>query len=260
MKINFGKVNNEVTEFDKNVVALNFNTSLTTAQEKGGVLAKVTIIHPAFTTRATIFEKNGNRNVQGASKLVDDENWFNIVYLTQSFRDYVLAEFEKFEVNGADDIPWYLRRVGEHTTNVVDDDTANPSLDITDINYTTKLSDKQKKAGIVAKANVVTSIGTVRSLTIFKSKFGNSLYSRAQTEDEDDEIAAYELSKDCEAQVLTLLHNGIEDWTVEVEDAVEDAVENAKAEQVAVTEEKGKGKGKGKGRGKSGKASTVFND
>lgn len=260
MKINFGKLNNEVTEFDGGLVSLNFNTSLTKAQEKGGVIAKVTIIHPAFTTRATIFEKNGNRNVQGASKLINDDEWFNIVYLTESFRNYILAKFEEFEESGATD-PWYLNRVGEHNTVVVDDSATNESLDIVDINYSTKLSDSQKKAGIVAKANIITSIGTVRSLTIFKSKFGNSLYSRPQTEDEDDEISAYELSRDAEAQVLVLLHNGIEDWTIEVkeedaEDDVKDAVENAKDKQVAVTDNKGKGKG----RRKSAKASTVFND
>ena len=260
MKINFGKINNEVTEFDSSLVSLNFNTSLTEAQERSGVVAKVTVIHPAFTTRATIFEKNGNFNVQGASKLLDDENWFNIVFLTQSFREYIVAEFENFKENSANVEPWYLNRIGKREYEVVDNDVVNPTLDITNIIYTTKLSDNQKKAGIVAKASIQTSIGTVRSLTIFKSKFGNSLYSRAQTEDEDDEIPAYALSKDCEAQVLAVLHNGIEDWTIEAKDPVAEAVANAvKDQEVAVTEEKPKAKKKGR-KASTKDASKVFKD
>lgn len=286
MKINYKKLNNEVQAFDENMINLTFNTSLTESQKKAGVIGKVTIMHPAFTTRATMFEKDGVRSVQGASRLMDDnETWFNIVRLTESFRDYILEQFAGFEANGTG-TPWYLRSVGNRTKafmeNIVDvinkadevdvdvfnEDFVNKFLDIKDISYSTKMSDSQKKAGIIAKASVETSIGSVRGYTIFKSKFGNSLFGSAQTEDEDNEIPAYVLSPDCEAQVLALLHNGIEDWTIEVPEdkaasdapfdveaqkkAIKDAVEGAAA--VSETGDKPKAKGKGKGK----KASSLF--
>lgn len=208
MKINLERIQ-KAKEFDKNIIGLIFNYDMSNKQVESGILGKATIHHPAFTTRVTIYEgKDGVMRVQPSSVKTGDNRWFNIVSLTENLRDFVLEEFVAL-ADGKETEAWYLQ---EQVPPKVLDDTKNESLDIEDIVYSTKLSDKQKEAGIVAKATIRTSVGSLRGYTIFNSKYGKGLYGVAQAEDEDGNIPAYRLSKQAEAQVLLFLHNSINEW------------------------------------------------
>lgn len=215
MKINLKRLATN-KEFDKKKVSLSFNIGMNDKQLEAGILGKVTIHHPAFVTRATLYagKKDGEIRVQPSSVKTGKDSWFNIVSLTRNLRDYIVEEFLKIEEEGT--TPWYLNMQEQEAPQVLDD-TANESLDIEDIVYSVTLTDKQKGAGIVAKATIRTSIGSLRGLTIFKSKFGQSLYAVAQAEDEDGDIPAYRLTKQAEAQVLLFLHNSMEEWDAPAE-------------------------------------------
>lgn len=225
----------EEKPFNKDIVRLTFNTNLSEAQEAVGMVGKVTILHPAFSTRATIYEKeDGTLRIQPSSKALDSgkEKWFNIVYLTLTFRNYVIDEFKKFASGEGDNTPWYLKAHGKTEVEVTGE-KANESLDIEEIQVADRLTDSQLNAGIVAKATVVTSIATLRSYTIFLSNYGDSLYGREQCEDDDNTIPAYMLSQEAEAQVLSFIHSGIEEWGAPEE--VEEPINEDEEKELAKT-------------------------
>lgn len=208
-------------EFNTDIVDLAFNTNLSEKQKKANILAKVIIKHPAFTCTGTIYtNKEGKRWVNTASiktGKTEDAKWFDIVRLTYSFKQYILNEFDKLDTEEQE--PWYMKKLNvEAVTQDVVDAIENESLDIIKLSFSYILSDQQKKANIKAKVNVETSIGTVVGYTVYLSQYGKALYGRPQEldsgDDEDKKVTAFELTPLCEAQVLSYIHNSMEeeDW------------------------------------------------
>ena len=208
-----------LTEEIKGMLGLTFQTNLSSAQRNAGIEGKVVLNHPAFTTRCTIYKGR----VQPSSKKLNSGRWFNIVTLSTSVRNYMLEEFEKYQ--RGESTPWYLNAVGKERKVIVTNEQSNDTLNIQDIVVQSDLSDSQRNAGILCKVSIRTSIGTIRGITVFVSKYGNSLYLVEQTEDEEDEIPAYRLTDEAKAQVLAYVHSLV-DW-----DSAEDEVANTATDE-----------------------------
>lgn len=223
-----------VEPVDTSMVDLVFQLNVSQAQLNSGIVGKVIIHHPAFVTRATLFKSpNGAIRVAGSSIKSGENGWFNIVTLEPGFRDFIVNEYLKEIAGERDSTPWYIKMQGEHSK-VVNGELENESLDIKNIIIMTNLSEKQIQSNMLCKATIVTSVATIRSFSIYKSQFGKQLYGQAQTEDADNTIPAYTLSRECEAQVLNLIHPLVTNWdeTYErkkdntVNASIENAVEN----------------------------------
>lgn len=221
----------EAVEYDK-VVNLAFQLNVSKAQKNSGILGKVLIFHPAFTTRATLFKSaNGIIRVSGSSMKTANGDWFNIVTLHRSFRDYIIREYKKEIAGENNETPWYEKMKGS-VTKVVNSELVNESLDIESINLLTNLSDKQIETNMLCKVTVSTSIATLRSFSVYKSKFGPQLYGMAQNEDSENTIPAYTLSRECEAQVFNIIHPLVNDWDKSYKKEMKKTVEDAVGEEV----------------------------
>lgn len=216
--LTFNLANTSVMKIDESKVRVSFNERLSDKQIEAGIVAKATIIHPAFTTRATIRENNGRLYVFGSSVQSNSagENnggtWFNIVSLEQAFRNYIIEKYKEFKegkMKARD--AWYLQEVGKHAPIPTASETSE-ELDILGLTIITNLSDDQINSGIVAKVNMKTSIADVRGITIYRSMFGESLYLQEQAEDKDRKIPGYKLTKEAEVQILSYLHSLVTDW------------------------------------------------
>lgn len=210
-------IGNTPVVVDKRVRLL-FNTNISADQRKSGIIAKVQILHPAFSTRVTIWEnEKGTRRVSGSSLKTGEGNtskdYFNIVLLEPGFRDYIMNEFKAYEEGKQTSTgeAWYLNVVGKHgpTPTATKENT---ELDIEEITLAANLSDKQKEVGMVCKVQVKTPIATLRGISVFQSQFGQSLYLTEQTEDTDGKIPGYKLSREAEAQVLGYIHSFVKEW------------------------------------------------
>jgi hypothetical protein len=212
-------------KIDESKVRVTFNERLSDKQIEAGIVAKATIIHPAFTTRATIRENNSRLYVFGSSVQSNNGNnsegennnnsggtWFNIVSLEQAFRNYIIEKYKEFKegkMKARD--AWYLQEVGKHAPIPTASETSE-ELDILGLTIVTNLSDDQINSGIVAKVNMKTSIADVRGITVYRSMFGESLYLQEQAEDKDRKIPGYRLTKEAEVQILSYLHSLVTDW------------------------------------------------
>lgn len=201
-----------------NRVRLLFNTNITDDQKKSGVVAKCQVLHPAFSTRVTIWKNDkGVLRVSGSSLHTGEgkeaKDYFNVVLLEPGFRDYIMNEYKAFmegkQTSTAE--AWYLNVIGKHgpTATAAKE---NAELDITEITLIANLSDKQKEVGMVCKAQIKTPIATLRGISIFQSRYGKSLYLTEQTEDEHNKISAYKLSREAEAQTLGYVHSLVTEW------------------------------------------------
>lgn len=199
---------------DYKEVGLVFQLDTTKAQHDAGILGKVLVFHPAFSTRATLYKSaNGIIRVSGASVKTNNPNpelaWFNIVNFDASFREYIISEYGKEIAGERDRTPWYEKMKGEKTIEITSLES-NDTLDIDRIYLNLKLTDGQTEAGMLCKVNIKTSIGTVRGYSVYKSKYGRQLYGIEQEEAKD--IKAYSLTREAEAQVLNLIHGLVENW------------------------------------------------
>lgn len=210
-----------------------FNTKLSEGQKDAGVVAKGTVVHPLFTTRVTLFKKNGIR-VSAPSVKSSGGDWFNIVTLDAQFRNWIAEQYKESKKN----LPveaWYLEEepvvpeVGEENTTLYTNLTAN-----------------QLKAGMLCNATLHTDVGDLRGISVFKSNYGDSLNLSIQTEDEEGKIPAFRLNRGAERQLLQYLH-GLIEWDEEPEieeEDVSDAINKAvkatrkpKAKKAEVVEE-----------------------
>jgi hypothetical protein len=214
-----------------NRVEFQVNRNLTQGQKDSGVIAKVQIRHPAFSCIATVWDRGGRKSVtvpQQASSRNDKTNYYPLVNLNKEVRDLILYMVENGEET--DNSAWYLEMVGPHTIKITDEDN-NEDLGILSIIADGNLSNKQVKAGMLGKVNIITTIGTLYSYTIWNSKFGQSLYGTPpneggnSTEDGQRNPPAYRLSREATAQVLCYLHKNM-DWNAERE-IKEDPAANA---------------------------------
>lgn len=210
--LDLSKMNKEAVDFSN--VDLTFQLDINQAQASAGIIGKVLIHHPAFTTRATLYKSaTGIKRVSGASIKTNNPNpemaWFNIVTFESAFREFVLAEYEKEIAGTRDKTPWYQRLVGEKAVEITAEQ-ANETLDIQNIFLNLKLTENQAGAGMLCKVNVKTSIGTIRGYSVYKSKFGSQLYGIEQ--EESEKIKAYTLSREAEAQVLNFIHPLVVGW------------------------------------------------
>lgn len=225
-KLDFNKLNNArgLEPIDTSMVDLVFNLTTSKAQKNAGILGKVTIHHPAFTTRATLFENKGIIRVNGPALIAGGgKPIFNIVTLEPAFREEIIREYHK-EINGTRETGvWYKQMLGTRTKEVTNEVT-NESLDIKNLIVMANLSEKQLQADMLCKVTIVTSVASLRSYTVLKSKFGQQLYGVPQNEDVDNTVPAYKLSRETEAQILNLIHPVVTDWG---EDTVKQAVKEA---------------------------------
>lgn len=200
------KSNKVTTKLSEEIISLTFQTNLSNAQRNAGIKGKVVLNHPAFSTRCTIYKDR----VQPSSRKLDSGRWFNIVTLSASVRSYILEEFEKHQKGES---PWYLQVLNKEKEKkvIITNKSSNKTLDIQDIVIQSDLSESQRNAGILCKVSIRTSIGTIRGITVFASKYSNSLYLVEQTEDKEGEIPAYRLTDEAKAQVLAYVHSLV-DW------------------------------------------------
>lgn len=195
-------------EIDKRV-ELQINRKLSDKQTKEGVVAKVQVRHPAFSVIATVWNKSGRKYVtvpqQESNK---GGQWYTLINLNKEFRDYILYMVENEDTDSS---AWYMD-TDTQTINYTFGDS-NPDLGIESIVADGNLTYNQVRAGMICKVNLVTTIGSVFSYTIWNSKFGQSLYGTAPTEgDADNDNTAYRLTREATKQVLRYLHSNI-DWT-----------------------------------------------
>lgn len=225
--LNMSKMTREAVDY-KNV-GLVFQLDVTKPQFDAGIIGKVLVFHPAFTTRATLYKsQNGIIRLSGASVKTNNPNpemaWFNIISFDAPFREYVISEYLKVIEGTGDKTPWYQKMLGERVVEV-SSEQGNESLDIERIFLNLKLTEGQTGAGMLCKVNIKTSIGSVRGYSVYKSKYGKQLYGIEQEEAEG--IKAYTLSREAEAQVLNLIHGLVENW--------DETQAPAKKEEVVVT-------------------------
>lgn len=235
-------------EIDKRI-RLIFNKNLTENQLSKGIVAKCQVLHPAFSTRVTIFSNKGVLTVNGASLKTGEGNtskdYFNIVLMEPAFRAWIINEYKNHEA-GQDSFTsqaWYNGVVG-NAGPVVTIGKENPELDITDIQVVNNLSAKQTDAGIACKVSLKTPGVTLRGISVFQSRFGQSLYLSEQAEDQEGQIPAYKLTREGEAQVLAFVHSLILEWgpapeprkRATAEQVIENAVGTAGVQTAAVTE------------------------
>lgn len=226
MNLNLKKYQTELSEANKDYshVRITFNTNVNDAQTSAGIVAKCTISHPAFTTRATIFERKGRYSVGGASIKSNNNKWFNIVLLKENFRNHIINEYRNFLAGNTASDPWYLKMLGTNEVNITKG-FSNEELFVEDVKLDTNLSIGQKNARIIAKGIIETDIAILRGYSIFMSQFEKSLYGVAQAEDRAGKIPAYRLSKYFNAQLLSTVHECVTDWSFEknVDQSIEDS-------------------------------------
>ena len=197
---------------DFNMVDLTFQLNVSKNQKANGILGKVIIYHPAFSTRATLFQTNNGIRVQGPS-IRNKGEWFNIVSLKEEFRDYIVSEYQKEIAGERDATPWYLKLQGKEKT--ISSEMFNETLDIEKINIFGNMTESQIKSNMVASVTIDTSIAIVKNISIYKSKFSKQLYAVGRNEDDELRIPAYTLSKETEAQILSIIHPLVLDWGIE---------------------------------------------
>lgn len=195
------------------LVQLSFNTRLTKGQKKAGVVAKCTMNHPAFVATFTMFKsKKGKLRVQTPSTKIGEKSYYNFITLDKGIAGYIIREYKKFAENGRT-TPWYRDYVGEHKFSVTEE-CENKELDISEIIVTDELTAGQRKAGVACKVSLVTEVGTLRSYTIFESKFGEAVFGSEPAENPDEtrdkQVSAYRLTKGAEAQILNYIHANAE--------------------------------------------------
>ena len=225
----------KVTSVEKTYagVRVYFNTKLSEGQKDAGVVAKGTVVHPLFTTRVTLFKKNGIR-VSAPSIKGSGGDWFNIVTLDQQFRNWIAEQYKESKKNLPVE-PWYL-----------EDEPEVPEVGEENLTLYTNLTNNQLKAGMICNATLHTDVGDLRGMSVFKSNYGDSLNLAVQTEDDEGKIPAFRLNRRAERQILQYLHSLVE-WDEEpeieeedVSDAINKAVKagrKSKAKKAEVVEE-----------------------
>ncbi len=195
----------QVVAPDYNRMELIFTNKLTKLQKRSGVVGKVVVITPVFSTRATIFNSDNGLRLSTSSIKTGEKQWFNNVVMPEEVRVHILKAFIAW-YKGERGTPWYQSKLGEKTI-VVSNKDSNETLGILNIFASGRLSAKQRDVGMIARASVQTEFGTVRGASIFRSKFDESLYFIPANEGTNDErIPAYRLTREAEAQVLAFLH------------------------------------------------------
>lgn len=213
MKFNLEKIGAKSIGKKYENVRLIFNNSLSKEQKKNNILAKVQIIHPAFSTRATIFKLDeGKYRVSGSSKKSENGDWFNIVTLNKEFRSYIVREYKAWVAGERKESPWYLSLVGKNETNIPLE-LSNEELDIVSIEINDDMSTKQSAKGMLAKIDINTSIGALKGYTVSLSQFAEELYGMAPTESDIVVSPGFKLSHFAEAQILAVCHNAVEGWS-----------------------------------------------
>lgn len=198
-------------------VRVYFNTNLSDGQKDAGVVAKGTVVHPLFTTRVTLFKKGTIRVSAPSVKSASTGDWFNIITLDATFRDFISAKYSEFKKNLPVE-PWYLNAEPEV-----------PEITEDMLTIRTALNENQLRAGMICNLTIKTNVGDLRGISVFKSNFGDSLNLAIQAEDEEGKIPAFRLNRTAERQLLQYLHNMI-DWEAEPEieeESVEEAVNKA---------------------------------
>ena len=183
-------------------------------------IAKVQIIHPAFTTVATVWKQGTRHYVTTPSLEGKDSNdktvWYPMVDLKDEVRDhiaYIVANGEGTQE------PWYIQLQGLKDDGIVNGEISNDSLGIEGIVVNDGLTDAQAKSEMLCKATIMTSIGNLYSYTIWASKFGTGLYGSVPTDrnssrENRKNSPAYTLTSKAIANILGFLHSQT-DFTVE---------------------------------------------
>lgn len=187
---------------------------LTKEQRIAGVVAKISIKHPAFRCTVTAWKKKDAYDkdrywINAPSQEGKKNSWFPLVQLNEEVVNYLLDLVKNPK---ADTSAYYLKALGP-SPYVTSTEATNETLGIENIIIDGRLTPAQLSADILCKVNIITTIGILCNYTVFASKFGRSLYGNAPSSGkikiEDDGkrgTPGYTLSDNGLNQVMNFLH------------------------------------------------------
>ncbi len=197
--------------------------TLSASQKSAGVVANVRIIHPTFTANVSVFKSQfgvARNYVSEPSVIVTDDAGKKIrrVYLqlNDDVKNYIVNLVKDYKRV----VPNYLSEQvliqGTDLEVVTSSDypIEHEELGIKDIVLgTAYLSESQNQHGVMAKANIVTTIGTLRGITIFEETQIQALRLSAPTEGEN---VFYTLTEKADRHIKRYCHSKV-DWSVKRE-------------------------------------------
>jgi hypothetical protein len=212
-----------------NRIELNINRNLSAKQVAAGILAKVQLRHPAFSCNLTIWRGTTGPWVAQVQQQGRKESWYPVVSLKEEVKAYII---DRYLHDTEDTSAWYLEMVNKEITIKPTDTESNEGLGIESIIIDDRLTANQITKDVICKVNINTTIGTLHGYTIWKSKFGTSLYGTApiegklaEGEDAERGLAGYRLTREATAQVLSFLHKQVDfDAMPEIPEGVMPAV------------------------------------
>lgn len=227
---------------------------LSEKQKETGMVAQVVVVHPLVLFRCSLFKtESGNYSVnppkfainkgagastgarlrrgKQASANTGSKEWYEIISLSPSFRNWVVSEFRKREENTEEFQAWYNTYAEENEEKEVvkfsigGDKFEHEDLDIRSVQLFDDLSEEQVNAGILFKASIETSFGTIKSASVFVHNELDELSIKPQQQSgEDDGLSdAYSFTTLGKAHILSVIHNSL-DWDSVEEFEVADKV------------------------------------
>lgn len=201
-----GKQKQEIDSRVRFLVDKNLNAN----QKSKGIVAKVIVMHPAFTVNTTVWKHKTKDDLYVTPpqlKTNDNSPWAPLVLLTREVRDHILSLIT------SEDKPMapYLVNIGEYE---VTETLENESLGIINVIVDSDVTMAQDKVGILCKMTIETTIGTLINMTVFESQQYEGVYCAPPKI--DGNMYGYRLSETAESHLSNVLHANV-DWSVKRE-------------------------------------------